>query len=664
MPLHKSYTIGATAASTVASTHSSATRAGGATYAGGRRARGARASLTALALALVASTTAWAQETITFPSRASDLASDAYWVLDSSDEGCCILDLTVMQWNGTRWVDGEVLATNAGYYTWDVPLYAPANGVIASCWRNFPDDPRPGVQPPNNNIFGGGNHVVILTDQGNAISMNHLQSGTIPAELCPANADTTPYPPTMQKQGYWRTAAYVAPADRPRVTEGDYIGRAGNSGSSSNPHLHMDMRPLLGTDGWGREAIGSASPLQFRDAWAHPYARNAHDTPAGWYRLRGGDFTADPACPSCTATMVSPSPYLRRASASTGAVRGVDTVFLSANRAVTAVIDSHSMLKLIAWNVVGLGDLVRKGEISAGAVKEAQLVEVASDYLLVAVRTPTDDLKMIAYHVTFLGSFTRLADSTAGKIRALALGATSGPDIKAVTAVREQSGDLKVIVWDLDFAHDGTASVVRLGSRSAGPVSALAIARASNFRGVFTAVRDRGNVLKVIPWRISLDGMTVTRGTDASAGTVGTQIAVAPLVQGVAAAVRDSAGKLRLITWTVSSHGNIGTRRDAAVAGSVTEIGLLGTPLGGSNLTTFVRDSTGDMLLIGWLVNTNGTNVRRAGSSRAGAATTIAADSVYRTYPGKDPRDMLLTAMRDSAGELKLITWDTNLVNP
>ena len=31
---------------------------------------------------------------------------------------------------------------------------------------------------------------------------------------------------------------------------------------------------------------------------------------------------------------------------------------------------------------------------------------------------------------------------------------------------------------------------------------------------------------------------------------------------------------------------------------------------------------------------------------------------------GKDPRDMILTAFKDSEGNLKLITWDTNLNNP
>lgn len=134
------------------------------------------------AAALFAPGVAAAQETISFPSRSSDLANDSYWTVSEFGEGCCTLDLNVRRWDGNSWEKGTGSSTNAQDYDWGVKLYAPANGVIASCWRNFPDDPSPGVNPPNNNIFTGGNHVVIITDQGNAISLNHLRAGTIRAD--------------------------------------------------------------------------------------------------------------------------------------------------------------------------------------------------------------------------------------------------------------------------------------------------------------------------------------------------------------------------------------------------------------------------------------------------------------------------------------------------
>jgi hypothetical protein len=42
----------------------------------------------------------------------------------------------------------------------------------------------------------------------------------------------------------------------------------------------------------------------------------------------------------------------------------------------------------------------------------------------------------------------------------------------------------------------------------------------------------------------------------------------------------------------------------------------------------------------------------------------VAASSVSRSYVGNDPRDMILTTLKDASGNLKLITWDTNLVEP
>ena len=611
-----------------------------------------------------------APETISFPGRSSDLADDSYWTVSEFGEGCCILDLNVRRWDGGSWSKGGS-STNAQNFDWNVPLYAPASGVIASCWRNFPDDPSPGVNPANNNIFSGGNHVVIITDQGNAITLAHMKSGTIRAELCPSNAGSTQYPPSTTKQGYWRVDAYIVPANRPRITEGELIGRVGNSGNSSGPHLHMGLNEISGTDAWGREATNPASPMRFRFGWGHRFEADEQDTAAGWYRLRGGEVAGDTSCdsyqdnaPTCGFRMLHASPYLRRASASAGAVKDVATVFLTDLRAVTAVIDSSNELKLIAWDLVGLDTINRKGDISAGVVKEVQIVEAATDHVLVAVRGQDDELKMIAYSVTPTGAFVRRADATAGKISALAMAATGGADRKAVTAVRDAAGNLKVIAWDIQFAPNGTVSVARLGDASAGPVSAVSISRASAFNGVFTAVRDSNNDLKVIPWKLSANGDTITRGDDVSAGTIGTQVAIAPLAQGVAAAMRDSDGNLRVITWSVSSDGNIGARRDTGVAGAISEVNILGTPLAASNLTTVVRDSTGALLLIGWAISDNGTNLRRVGSSRAGDATKIAADGVYRSYVGLDPRDMILTAMRDSQGNLKLVTWDTNLNNP
>jgi hypothetical protein len=629
--------------------------------------------LPAAALALSIPLSGNAQESISYPSRSSDLAEDSYWTVEEFSEGCCTLDLNVKRWNGSQWSGGDGNSTNEQHYDWDVPLYAPASGEIASCWRNFPDDLAPGMNPPNNDIFTGGNHVVIITDENNAVGLAHFKSGSIPAELCPRNAGNDDYPSTLDKEGDWRVASYIEPADRPRVVQGQFLGRVGNSGNSGGPHLHISMHDILANpDGQGREQLAaSSSPMRFAYGWGHRYERDAQDTSGGWYRLRGGTFSGNVACtgyqadaPECGFKMVHASPYLRRASASAGAIKDADVAFLSGNRAVTASIATNNdHLKVIVWDLNGITAIEREGEDEAGAVKQVAISEPAPDHVLVAVRQSDDVLKMIAYRISPTGVPVRVADMTAGKISDLAATNTGGSNPRMVTAVRTEAGNLKIIAWDIQIGLGGV-SIERLGEASAGSVSAIAISRARNFNGVYTAVRDGAEQLQVIPWKLASDGNSFARGADGSAGRIGTAIDVEPLAQGVATAVRDDEGNLRLITWSSNTAGDIGARRDTAVAGNISEVTLLGSPHASSNLTSVVRDSEGELLLIGWRIDANGSNVRRLGSSKAGAASKVAASSVSRSYVGNDPRDMILTTLKDASGNLKLITWDTNLVEP
>ncbi|MCE7922778.1 MAG: hypothetical protein DYG98_06960 [Haliscomenobacteraceae bacterium CHB4] len=349
-----------------------------------------------------------------------------------------------------------------------------------------------------------------------------------------------------------------------------------------------------------------------------------------------------------------------------GSIRKVDVAFISGDRFVTALIDSDHKLKLISWDLVGLDNIIRREDIEAGIVSDVQVIKGQSDDVVVAVKALNGELKLIWYGITPSGAFSRRAEISAGLIMELDLLRTGNLprlDFSFVTVVRDATSNLKIIAWDLRSTLSGS-SIIRRGDVQAGRVSSLSSSPAENFRGLYTAVRDNDNNLKIIPWRISSNGMSITRGQDISAGEINGKISIVAINQGACIAVGDSENNTRIITVESTSDGDIIERKSTLVLNEVREVNLLSTPNAGSNISAIVKDSEGDLRLIGLLINRDGSNLRRIGSSVAGNASQISADGVSRSYPGNSPRDMILTALSDSNGNLKLIAWDTNLNNP
>jgi murein DD-endopeptidase MepM/ murein hydrolase activator NlpD len=130
------------------------------------------------------------------------------------------LDLLGQKSNTT--FGGGDKSDNANFYDYGVPVVAMADGVVEYApTDNWPDGlgykgygvPRPGrgAWPPN--IPAGGNVVVIKHDAPNRYTLYaHLQPSS--------HGNTRPTPGT-------------------RVAAGDQIGLLGNSGNTSEPHLHV-----------------------------------------------------------------------------------------------------------------------------------------------------------------------------------------------------------------------------------------------------------------------------------------------------------------------------------------------------------------------------------------------------------------------------------------
>lgn len=90
------------------------------------------------------------------------------------------------------------------YYSWDQPVFAGADGVVVKAMDGYPDLPIGKLGDESNLVivdYGGGLHGVF----------GHLKKGSIKVKV------------------------------GDRIKSGDEVGRVGNSGASSLPHLHYDI---------------------------------------------------------------------------------------------------------------------------------------------------------------------------------------------------------------------------------------------------------------------------------------------------------------------------------------------------------------------------------------------------------------------------------------
>lgn len=114
------------------------------------------------------------------------------------------MDVFIVKGPGTFLRDGT---KNDDYYAWSQPVLAPADGVVVAVVNNSPDNapnqPRPGV------LYG--NSVVIDHGSGEFSLLGHLQLGSVS----------------------------VKPGQQ--VVAGQQLARCGNSGMSTEPHLHYQL---------------------------------------------------------------------------------------------------------------------------------------------------------------------------------------------------------------------------------------------------------------------------------------------------------------------------------------------------------------------------------------------------------------------------------------
>ena len=95
------------------------------------------------------------------------------------------------------------------YYAYGLPVRAPASGVVFAA-RN--DEPEVAIGEPRWGLAGLGNHVGLEVAADEYLFIGHLQPGSVTVEV------------------------------GDRVTAGQVLGDVGNSGNSSEPHVHLHLQ--------------------------------------------------------------------------------------------------------------------------------------------------------------------------------------------------------------------------------------------------------------------------------------------------------------------------------------------------------------------------------------------------------------------------------------
>lgn len=167
------------------------------------------------------------------------------------DIGCVGYDTSAKKWSGV--LPGGSSKKNEDYRIWNKPVRAVADGTVED-WADGMDD---------NTVLGEFPDPTPSPVGGNSIWVRH---GTELVKYCHFRKNTIPA--ALKIKG--------AP-----VHAGQMLGRADNTGNSTNPHTHVECV---------RDSTsGPLRPLPFRNSWVVDRSKisNPPASDAPWFRLRG-----------------------------------------------------------------------------------------------------------------------------------------------------------------------------------------------------------------------------------------------------------------------------------------------------------------------------------------------------------------------------------------
>jgi hypothetical protein len=226
-----------------------------------------------------------------------------------------------------------------------------------------------------------------------------------------------------------------------------------------------------------------------------------------------------------------------------------------------------------------------------------------------------------------------------------------------MTAMQNGSGNLELIGWLVDGNHVTRAPK----SATAGAVQEVALTLVG--RRAVTAVRSGSNNLLLISWNVPVGLTSIDRLLDSEkqAGEA-SQIAMTAIGGNMlVTAMRAGSGNLLLISWALNADGSFTRLGDSAPPGQPAQAGAVSLVtvafIGNYTIVTAVRNGSGNLELIAWKVSADGKKIHRQDpiGTSAGAVGEIALIPVVGD-PTSNAQGVI-TAVRNGAGNLLVIGW-------